>query len=344
MREILPGLFQLRVPIPNNTVLGNTNSYLLRGDGEALLIDPGMNNAESLKALKNELKESGVNIRSITRIIATHGHPDHYGLSGKVKKLSTNAQIIVHKGAGDGIKRMAKPGRGRGGRMEEWLRINGVPESSPDDSQKGPPQGSETKRPAGKPRFTRPLLPDVLLEGDEIITIGDFNLRVIFTPGHDMGHICLYEAGNKLLFSGDHVLPVINTSVGLQTDPAVNPLGDFLNSINAIKALDVDLVLPAHEQPFTNFRNRVDEIIAHHHRRNEDIISALKEKPKNAYEIAQEIIWMPQQGGTKFKDLRQWDQRMAVLDTLAHLKVMKENGKVEIFSNNPIIYYNVTVN
>jgi glyoxylase-like metal-dependent hydrolase (beta-lactamase superfamily II) len=344
MKEILPGLFQFRIPIPNNPILEYTNSYLLQGDGEALLIDPGMNNPESFKALKNELKESGVSVKTITRIIATHAHPDHYGLAGKVKKLSPGAQIIVHKTAGERIKQMAEPGRGQGRKLEQWLKLNGVPRPDPAEVQKEHGNEPVTRQLQRRPRFTRPVPPDVLLEGDETIEFGEYHLKVIFTPGHDPGHICLYEQGKKILFAGDHVLPVTTPSIGLQSEPGSNPLGDFLNSTNAIKDLDVDLVLPAHEHPFINFKDRVDEIITHHRQRAEEILACLKEKPKTAYKISQDVIWMPKQGGVKFQSLNQWARRMAVMSVLAHLKVMQENGKVGLFSKNEIIYYNVTDN
>jgi glyoxylase-like metal-dependent hydrolase (beta-lactamase superfamily II) len=341
MTEIIPGIYQLKVPIPNNP-LGNTNSYLLRGDDGALIIDPGMNNDESFEALKNELAGAGVTFEEITRIVATHSHGDHYGLSGRVKKLS-NAQIIIHQVARDNMQFMAQHRQGRGEEMEQWLSLNGVPKSDPAEFQRGRPQGGGPQRSgSGRPPFPEPTMPDVLLQGGETINVGRFNLKVVFTPGHDPGHICLYESTHKILFSGDHVLPVITPSVGLQTESGVNPLGDFLNSLNTIRQLDVDLVLPAHEQTFTNFRERVDEIITHHQRRDAEIMTAIKDEPKTAYEISQEITWMPSLGGTKFQDLRPWDKRMAVMETLAHLKVMKDTGKVAAFSRNSTIYYNDT--
>lgn len=44
---------------------------------------------------------------------------------------------------------------------------------------------------------------DMTLTNTSIITIGAFKLRVIETPGHTPGSVCLYEKSQKLLFSGD---------------------------------------------------------------------------------------------------------------------------------------------
>ena len=156
------------------------------------------------------------------------------------------------------------------------------------------------------------------------------------------GHICLYDSARKILFSGDHVLPVITPSVGLQTESGANPLGDFLNSQRLVRDLDARLVLPGHEQTFTNLRERVDEIIVHHQHRNAEIMSTLDGGARTAYEISTLITWMPSLGGRKFDELAFWDKRMAVLETLAHLKVMKDAGKVVSFSKDSTIFYRRT--
>ena len=51
MTEIIPGIHQLQIPIPDNP-LGYTNSYLVQGDNECLLIDLGMNTDEAFDSLK----------------------------------------------------------------------------------------------------------------------------------------------------------------------------------------------------------------------------------------------------------------------------------------------------
>ena len=338
MLEIVPGIYQLKVPIPNNP-LGHTNSYLLKGDDGYLIIDPGMNNDEAFEALKKELADVGVAFEEITRILATHSHGDHYGLSGRIKKLS-NAQIIVHKVASENMQFMAQNRQGRGPEMEKWLLINGVPKlEQPPDAHRGPPGAGGPPR---APHFPEHATPDVLLQGGETISVDSFNLEVIFTPGHDPGHICLYDSSHKIFFSGDHVLPGITPSVGLQTDSGVDPLGNFLNSLRAVRNLDVELVLPGHEQTFTNLRERVDQIIAHHAHRDAEIMSAFDGEAKTAYEVSQVITWMPSLGGKKFEELSHWDKRMAVMETLAHLKVMKDNGKVATSSKDDTVYYNET--
>ncbi len=51
MNKIIPGIYQLQVPIPNNP-LGHTNVYLVQGDDECLLVDAGWDGEEELQSLK----------------------------------------------------------------------------------------------------------------------------------------------------------------------------------------------------------------------------------------------------------------------------------------------------
>ncbi len=328
MTEIRPDIHQLQIPIPNNP-LGYTNIYLVQDDDGYLLIDAGVNTEEALESLKKQLAEISIGFEDITRIVVTHSHRDHYGLSGRVKQLS-QAKILVHHLARDTLRSMQANTEERSPQMELWLRLNGVPSFDL----------SEFQRTASRiPPFIILVMPDVVLHGGETISAGLFNLKVVWTPGHSPGHICLYEPAQKILFAGDHVLPVITPHVSLQTQSEGNPLADFLNSLQVVKQLDVNLVLPAHEQIFTNLQTRVEEIIQHHEQRNLEILKAIKAEPKTAYQISNEITWMPELGGVRFQDLALWHKRMAVSETLAHLKAMEVDGKVTTFSRDSIIHY-----
>src|SRR5207237_1481409 len=92
--------------------------------------------------------------------------------------------------------------------------------------------------------------PDRTMDGGEEVPCGRFDSRVIWTPGHSAGHICLFDAVHKVLLSGDHVLPRITPSVGLHVRAASNPLPDYLDSLRLIGRLEAELVLPGHGDPF----------------------------------------------------------------------------------------------
>ena len=82
-------------------------------------------------------------------------------------------------------------------------------------------------------------------EGDLIQTeLGP--VRVIWTPGHTGGSICLYDEGSKILFSGDTVFP--EGSFG-RFDGESGSIRDLIESLRKLSELEVEIMLPGHGPP-----------------------------------------------------------------------------------------------
>jgi glyoxylase-like metal-dependent hydrolase (beta-lactamase superfamily II) len=322
--EIIPGVYMLGIPLPYNPP-GATNIYLLRSNDGYLLIDTGWNSDQAFHALAKGLDDIGADFKDIRKIIMTHAHPDHYGLVGKVRELS-KAKIYIHHKDEEIFQRYAASEEYMR-QSEEWFNSNGVP----------PRDIPFTRIPT---RAAIPIQqPDFFLHDGETISTGTFNLKVIWTPGHSPGHICLYEPNYKLLFAGDHILPVTIPNISLPPGSTSNPLGDFLKSLALIRNLDVTIALPAHENIFYDLKKRVDEIIELRATRSNEILHWLGASSKTAYEISNLIIWMPQFGGVKFRDLMPMDQRAAVSETLSHLRALTIDGKIKITTHSNVFYY-----
>jgi len=88
-----------------------------------------------------------------------------------------------------------------------------------------------------------PALVDCVEEG-ETITASTRKLKVIHTPGHTAGSICLFDESNKILFSGDTVFP--NGLFG-RTDLPTGDSLDLVNSLRKLSGLSVESLLPGHE-------------------------------------------------------------------------------------------------
>ena len=158
-------------------------------------------------------------------------------------------------------------------------------------------------------------------DGEEIDLVGE-RYRVIWTPGHSDGQICLFRERDGVFLAADHVLPRITPNVGLYSErDRVNPLGDYLNSLEKVANLPASIVLPGHGEPFVDLAGRTAEIIEHHRQRELEILALLEKGPQHAYELAEQLFG------------HRWDnseaRRMAVAETLSHLEYLRYNGQVE---------------
>jgi glyoxylase-like metal-dependent hydrolase (beta-lactamase superfamily II) len=313
--EVYPGIYQLKVPIPDNP-LGYLNAYLVRGGDGWLLVDTGWNTEDAFASLEGQLKGLGVGFEDIAHIVVTHLHPDHYGLAGRLKELSP-ARLYLHSRDAAFIRTRYVDFEDLLRRMAELLRVHGVPEDIL-------PQLQMASMPVQP--FVAYAEPDVRLEGGEVLSTGLFDLEVIWSPGHSPGHICLYERQKRILLAGDHILPAITPNISLNVQSGGNPLADYIASLRKMEGLEVDLILPAHEGIFQGLKRRIEEILSHHRERNAAILAALGDGPQTACGVSRQIPWNAP--GRVWDKLSPLDKRVAVTETLAHLEWLRGEGLV----------------
>ena len=126
--------------------------------------------------------------------------------------------------------------------------------------------------------------PSPASSGVRAIRIGGRTWRVIIGLGHSPEHASLYCAEDRLLISGDMVLPRISTNVSVfDIEPFSNPLQWFLDSLRKFEACDEDtLVLPSHGRPFRKLHVRLRQLDDHHQERLSTLLSACARSPRSA--------------------------------------------------------------
>ena len=315
--EIIAGVHQIRLPFPQG-MSGYTNVYVVEGNNGNILIDSGWGDSEVIWAFREGLREDNLKFRDINWIVITHIHPDHYGLAGKLKELC-GAELAVHRTEAGLINSRYKDFGGLLKDMGDMLSSNGVPQSELADLK----QASLWMN-----QFVSPALPDVSLDDGDRISNGSFGFEVLRTPGHSPGHICLYEARKRWLFSGDHVLANCIPHVGFHPQSGDNPLKDYIDSLEMVNGLGVNFVFPGHGPVFNSLKLRAMEIFEHHEQRERAIMAALDDGLKTAYHVAAEIPWKLETGGVRFSDLGALDRRLAILGTIAHLRLLASEGSV----------------
>ncbi len=321
------GVHKIRVPLTGSP-LGWVNSYVIRTDEGYTLVDVGWDMPDALAALRKGLDDLSIPLESIRRLIITHNHPDHYGLAGRLVQLAS-CGVTMHKLDAIHIESRYVNMTALQGEMEHWLRIHGAPSSELMAMVKGSEAILER---------VNIVKPDIQVSGGEKIAAGKLEWEIIWTPGHSVGHICLYEHTRKAFLSGDHILNPISPSIGLHAESMGNPLSDYLSSLAAIRERDVEVVLPAHGDEFRGFRERIDELISHHEGRLEEICGIIdREGPRTAYETASQMRWRSEGG---FGEWPPFQRRMATTEALAHLELLVSRGTVRrVIADGGLVRY-----
>jgi glyoxylase-like metal-dependent hydrolase (beta-lactamase superfamily II) len=178
-------------------------------------------------------------------------------------------------------------------------------------------------------------VPDVLFEDGKDIDLPGWPLRTIWTPGHSPGHVCFYSEDQRLLISGDHVLPRITPNISVHTQQPSNPLGDYLESLLKLQNLDTEEVLPAHEYRFSDLSSRLDEIISHHGDRLEEIEKVITDHPgSTAWDITLKLHW-----SRPWDEIEPFMQRSANGETLAHCVLLELHDRVRREGKEPARFY-----
>ena len=332
--ELLPGVWRLPLPLADSP-LNHVNTYLVRADDGYLLVDCGWDTSDCLRALDGHLRALDIRFGDVRHLVVTHIHPDHYGLAGRLREIA-NADLSLHR-----LERLYIEGRYANAdellaEMREWLRLNGTPQRELDHLNRASTSMLERVQIA---------YPDQTLDGGEEIPCGRFTFRVVWTPGHSAGHICLYDPAHKVLLSGDHVLPRITPSIGLHVRAASNPLADYLDSLRLIGRLQAELVLPGHGDPFAGLPERVAELLAHHQQRLEEVLSLLppEAEPRpglTAFDLAREMRWSSRRA---WDELSSFERRLAVTEALAHVELLHARGQVSKRFAEGIVSYTRSV-
>lgn len=127
------------------------NCYIVGSETaqQGLIIDPG----DEEQSILSAVRETGL---EILVLVATHGHIDHIGAIGCLKK-ALDAPVAIHRSDSAALQ---------GDSRFFWGRT-----------------------------FGPPMQADRLLAEGDIISVADLEFTVINTPGHTYGGICLFGEG-----------------------------------------------------------------------------------------------------------------------------------------------------
>ncbi|MDP2602174.1 MAG: MBL fold metallo-hydrolase [Deltaproteobacteria bacterium] len=155
------------------------------------------------------------------------------------------------------------------------------------------------------------------------IALGGGELHVLHTPGHESGHCCFYEAGDKVLFSGDNILG-FGTAV---IRPPDGNMTDYLKSLERLLGFDISLILPGHGPLIGKPEAKIREYIQHRLEREQQVLAALRKGRNTIGDITQMI----------YVDVSPALQRVAEFSVQAHLEKLMREGRVKRETNRYLL-------
>ncbi|MFX1280041.1 MAG: MBL fold metallo-hydrolase [Promethearchaeota archaeon] len=297
--------------------------YLFKINNNYVLIDAGYSLQYWKKAFLKALDELKISLKDINFCIITHEHPDHIGLAADLKEANPEVKICLHEMAhalaklrlestrNDNIEELTRE------RINLLIKYGLEKEEANLFTQRFGRGGMEFEY----------IKPDILLNNDDRIVDGE--LRIVHSPGHSVGHICVYYPKKRVLFSGDHILSNITPHLGGLAIPGSsefnkkynfeNILEHYLNSLDRIDQLNSKIILPGHEQIIYDPHSRITAIKNHHQNRLYEISKIIHRKPSTPLQIALQHFG---------DDLDQMNKILAISETLVHLDYLEFKKKV----------------
>lgn len=247
--EITPRIHSIPAEQAFYTGPQSPNVFLVRDGGEGALIDSGFGDEESIKARLEFLKEHpDVKVRYI---VLTHHHFDHSSGADQIR-AATGAEVTIHPEELSFLR--------------DWQGEAPQDIEIPEDQKELRAKIEKFREQAAEAEPVR-----VVNDGDEI-AVGSLTLRIVHTPGHTLGSVCIYCPQERALFTGDTALGLGTVAI---SPPPHGDMALYLQSLDKLKAYDSAVMLPGHGIAVHDVRAKIDELISHRHAREEQILKLM---------------------------------------------------------------------
>jgi glyoxylase-like metal-dependent hydrolase (beta-lactamase superfamily II) len=318
------GIHRLAIPTP--FAVGRVNVYLIEDD-PLTLVDAGPNSGTSFDVLQRGLADLGHALEDVQLVVLTHQHIDHLGLVSLVAERS-GADVAAIDAAVPFVENFSEAAQADDDFARDVMLRNGIAADVVAVLQ----SVSRAFRAWGAAaRVTMPL------HDGEALELRGRTLQVHHRPGHSPTDTVFHDAERRLAIVGDHLLGHVSSNplITRPTDGSgkrPQALVQYLSSLAATRAMDLDLVLPGHGDPITDHRTLIDQRIELHRRRADKIYRLIADRPRSAYEVAQ-AMW---------GNIAVTQAFLTLSEVLGHLDLLANDARVREVQRSGVSYFETT--
>ncbi|NHN59365.1 MULTISPECIES: MBL fold metallo-hydrolase [Halorussus] len=331
-----------RLSIPTPFQIGPVNAYI----AGRTLVDPGPGSEEAWAALLDGLEARELGPTDVEQVLVTHPHPDHFGLASRLREAG--ARVVASPMTADIIADFEARLDYEQSYFVEFFERHGMARSTAE---------TVTDLPESFLRVAPGVETDVVLEDGDAVEVAGTDVTAEAVAGHAPGEtIFTYETddGEDWAVVGDQVLPDITPNPLLQppveeggerttgsrsssdrwSDGGERPrvLPAFNRSLADLREREFDRFLPGHREVIENPSERIDEVLAAHEERTENVKEIVAEGPTTAVEVMNDL----------FDDLPATEYFSGMSEAVGHLDVLDERGEVEPREQGGVVVWEVT--
>ncbi len=313
--------------------LGDNWAYALPTSDGIIMIDSGPDYDGAWETLSTQLEAANLDIRDVRYVVITHAHIDHCGLAFRwqaegvtVAASELETQSFLHGRNIIGYQTQY---------VFEHMRRVGVPEeriagfiASRERMRQAYRSGDNTGGGVRRERWPglirgTPFRPDLELSDGDEIRLGDRRVVLVSAPGHTPGNCVFHEPDSGVLFSGDQVIPGLNSNPGWHFDISVEPperfrsLPAFAESLDKVEALNVKYLYPGHREQSDEVATEIERVRRHHRKRQGQLRDLLSEGPSSPYDLMSALF-------SRLPDQRLWQ---AMAEVTGHIDALVVRGE-----------------
>jgi glyoxylase-like metal-dependent hydrolase (beta-lactamase superfamily II) len=304
--SVREGIRTLPMPLPAAAPPYTLGYLILDSADEVHVLDPGWDDDDNWARLEHGLTAIGKRPADVASITVTHLHADHLGMAERLRSAS-GARVALSRREQQAIDALA--GRDvvdHTGRFDQW----GVPAAAQAEL-------AQLKRPG-----LAPFRADTLLDDGDDLLIPGRALTALHTAGHTPGHLSFVDTADRLLFTGDHLLPNMFPGLGLGGPTDTSPIGDYLQALDRLAPYDEYEVCPGHGYRFTGLRARREQTAEHHLRRAREVAALLAGSDElSVWQIASGVHWT-----AGWPNLHGFELQSALAQTAMHIEFVRSGG------------------